>query len=620
MSFNTFCGTDPTNLATYNKVLTRFLEGGGGGGIAAVNQGANITIPNPAVPVVALANPLTAPLNLGGVDVLDTAGAMGANGTFLQSLGAGNGTAWVAGGGGGVAAVNAGVNITIPNPAVPVVALANPLTAPLNLGGVDVLDTAGAMGANGTVLSSLGAGNGTAWIAGGGGGIAAVNQGSNISIPNPAVPVVSLLSPLTTTLNLGGVNVLDTAGVMGANGTVLSSLGQGNGTAWIAAGGGGIAAVNAGTNIDIPNPAVPVVALANPLTAQLNLGTQDIIGTTSTINLINVGANASTITSGQIQTATVVAPIKDSTLTPANLVLADITQNDTLVLTDSSIQKTTGGTNLTIAHTQPLGDILMNTNAGQITMNCPLKTTSIFDNANSQGAVGQVLGCGPAGGTLEWVNQAASTVFPVAYIPYFNQLAIPSTQNTVKAVPPTADFIRGNITPTVAQLYDPAAVAAGQAVANQVLVECFINCSWDADTAAGIFSPVAPLLSQTGGAIPALGINDDQNLLFPVTMLWNLQFEVNAGPTPAPLQFGTPCLATSLIIWCPANAIILSASSPNYVNTSVYLSTRLDTTGLSSTDVITFYLDGYCGNNGSAINSNFNNEGTVSIKCSMVRN
>ena len=46
-------------------------------------------------------------------------------------------------------------------------------------------------------------------------------------------------------------------------------------------GGGGITAVNAGTNISIPNPAVPVVALQSPLTSQLNMGTQNITTTTA---------------------------------------------------------------------------------------------------------------------------------------------------------------------------------------------------------------------------------------------------------------------------------------------------------------------------------------------------
>lgn len=47
-------------------------------------------------------------------------------------------------------------------------------------------------------------------------------------------------------------------------------------------GSGGISAVNAGTNISIPNPAVPVVSLQSPLTSQLNVGTQNI--TTTTVN------------------------------------------------------------------------------------------------------------------------------------------------------------------------------------------------------------------------------------------------------------------------------------------------------------------------------------------------
>ena len=106
MSFNTFCGQDPANAATYQRVLLRFQEGGGGGGIAAVNAGANIDIPNPAIPIVSLQNPLTAPLNLGAVDVLATVGGAGAAGQILSSQGAGAGTQWIAAGGGGNPIVN----------------------------------------------------------------------------------------------------------------------------------------------------------------------------------------------------------------------------------------------------------------------------------------------------------------------------------------------------------------------------------------------------------------------------------------------------------------------------------------------------------------------------------
>jgi len=94
MSFNTFCGQDPANAATYNRVLLRFQEGGGGGGIAAVNQGPNITIVNPAVPVVEVANPLNATLNFGLQSLTDSAGNIGAIGEVLGCGAAGGQTLW----------------------------------------------------------------------------------------------------------------------------------------------------------------------------------------------------------------------------------------------------------------------------------------------------------------------------------------------------------------------------------------------------------------------------------------------------------------------------------------------------------------------------------------------
>lgn len=85
MSFNTFCGQDPTNAATFQKVLLRFQEGGGGGGVVAVNAAAagNITIPNPLIPVVSVANPLNAVLNLGTQSITGTTGSM----TLINAVG-----------------------------------------------------------------------------------------------------------------------------------------------------------------------------------------------------------------------------------------------------------------------------------------------------------------------------------------------------------------------------------------------------------------------------------------------------------------------------------------------------------------------------------------------------
>lgn len=152
MSFNTFCGQDPANAATYQRVLLRFQEGGGGGGIAAVNAGANIDILNPAIPVVALQNPLTATLNLGAVDVLATVGGAGAAGQILSSQGAGAGTQWIAAGGGGNPIVNSTNALAVVYPvlaagggAVPRQMLAADLVPPMSVnvanGDFNVADT-----------------------------------------------------------------------------------------------------------------------------------------------------------------------------------------------------------------------------------------------------------------------------------------------------------------------------------------------------------------------------------------------------------------------------------------------------------------------------------------------
>jgi hypothetical protein len=90
MSFDTFCGQEPTDPNTYQKVLTRFLPPLG---ILAVNAGANITIVNPAAPIISVANPLNATLNFGGQSLQDSGGGVGVAGQFL-SAGAGGQTLW----------------------------------------------------------------------------------------------------------------------------------------------------------------------------------------------------------------------------------------------------------------------------------------------------------------------------------------------------------------------------------------------------------------------------------------------------------------------------------------------------------------------------------------------
>jgi hypothetical protein len=85
MSFGTYWGTDPTNVAEYQKILPRYLPAGGGGGVAAVTEGVlgNISIPNPLVPFVSVRNPLNAVLNLGTQSITGTTGSL----TLVNLLG-----------------------------------------------------------------------------------------------------------------------------------------------------------------------------------------------------------------------------------------------------------------------------------------------------------------------------------------------------------------------------------------------------------------------------------------------------------------------------------------------------------------------------------------------------
>ena len=99
-------------------------------------------------------------------------------------------------------------------------------------------------------------------------------------------------------------NGLDTEGLpVGANGLVLkANSGAPLGVEWgTDASGGTVMAVNAGTNISVSGTiAQPIVNVSNPLTSVLNLGTQNITGTTSSITLTN---NAGPINSKSTTTA-----------------------------------------------------------------------------------------------------------------------------------------------------------------------------------------------------------------------------------------------------------------------------------------------------------------------------
>ena len=165
---------------------------------------------------------------------------------------------------------------------------------------------------------------------------------------------------------------------LGANNTSLTVDNTNlRGIGWVAGGGGGgINAVNPGNNIDVATVNnVATVSLENPLTAPLNIGTQDITGTTSNIILTNNGA---TIEMG------------GNGITPTNYSYAGINRQD--------------NGNLVIQNTAPNnGDIQLNTTNGIVSSNSALQVPAIRDAGGLTGGANQVLSAGPAGGSLVWV-------------------------------------------------------------------------------------------------------------------------------------------------------------------------------------------------------------------------
>ena len=112
-------------------------------------------------------------------------------------------------------------------------------------------------------------------------GVIGVNAGANIDISGTvSQPIVSLQSPLTSTLNMGAVALQDISGVTGTAGQFLSA-GAGGQAKW-ATPAYPVVSVSAGRNIDISGTTTPIISLDNPLTDTLNMGTQSVFYGAST--------------------------------------------------------------------------------------------------------------------------------------------------------------------------------------------------------------------------------------------------------------------------------------------------------------------------------------------------
>jgi len=174
---------------------------------------------------------------------------------------------------------------------------------------------------------------------------------------------------------------------LGTNGYVLTAdSSAGVGVKWASAGGAGVASITPGSNIGVNNaiPTAPVVSLLSPLTSTLNVGTQNVQGTTSQITLTNGGSQA-------VQQATTGFTSIDSTIatTKANVFKNAIsveTSTNKVQMTPTYVLKTVGTSALTVGTvgSAPLSLIGNggNTDGIQITqlMNTPTTLTTTLSN------------------------------------------------------------------------------------------------------------------------------------------------------------------------------------------------------------------------------------------------
>ena len=586
MSFNTFCGQDPANAATYNKVLLRFQEGGGGG-VAAVNAGANIDIPFPLVPVVALRAPLNANLDLGLVDVVDSGGVIGAAGTVLSSNGAGAGTSWIA-------AVPAG-NVAVPNDNTNVnrfltfVAAtggvqqiyadsgAGAVSVNPNQGDFNVVDTlkidqtSVAVGKN---AGSVGQGLQAVAI-----GLTAgqTNQGGDsIAIGSTAGQTAQGISSIAIGERAGETNQSNSAVAIGGNAGLTA---QGDASVAVGIGSG---ASNQGNNAVAVGNAAGNVAQG---IASVAVG----IGAGQT----NQGAGAVAIGSAAGQAAQGANAIAiGEEAGSINQTANSICINATGV----AVQTTTAG-----LYIDPIV-------AGPAIANpVPAATQFLtYDTATKEITYRDGAGIGGGGGGGTPITNT---------VPWGFETAITGSTGVMTSAP-AVDFMFNLFSAQVSNLYDPT-TPSPPLYSNVVMCECYVNCV----IPEAVFIPNLPYSTGTTN-----GLNDPAAAGVPATqILWHLQYyiaptAVPISPTPALSDFSSFAIASSPVLNFPQLSFFY-APPQNYFQSSVSIVGELDLTGVPTTSYIFFYLAAYT-NTGSidTRTTTGGTQGQISMRCYPVRN
>jgi len=201
----------------------------------------------------------------------------GANGLVLTTNSAAPlGLEWAVGGG-GVASVSAGNNITVSGTvANPVVALSSPLTTQVDMGNLKIVNCL-----DPTANQDVATKNYTD------GKVGSVSAGNNITIGGtPTAPTVALSSPITSQIDMGNLKIVNCLDPTAAQDVATKNYTDGK-----------VGSVSAGNNITIGGTlTAPTVALSSPLTTQLDMGSLKIV------NCLNPTSNQDVATKNYVDT------------------------------------------------------------------------------------------------------------------------------------------------------------------------------------------------------------------------------------------------------------------------------------------------------------------------------
>jgi hypothetical protein len=593
MSFNTFCGQDPANAATYQKVLLRFQEGGGGGGIAAVNAGANIDIPNPAVPVVAVANPLNATLNFGLQSLTDSAGNIGAIGEVLGCGAAGGQTLWGLAG----AAGNPVVNTTNANALLfPTLVTAGgglprqlfaddgltPISVNAFTGDFNVVDTVIITQSQLSIGKTAGAvGQGLQAVAI---GLTAgqTNQGGDgIAIGGQAGQTAQGISSVAIGQRAGQNNQSNSSVAIGADAGLQA---QGNASVAVGIGSGQFGQGN------------DAVAVGNA-SGQNNQGASSTaVGVSA--GETNQGAGAVAIGSGAGQGGQGVQAVAIG--------------NDAATINQTANSICINATGVALQTATASLYVAPIINSGAIGNPVPLATNFLLYNpATAEVTYGDGAGIGGGGG-VPAVN-AIAWGFETGNL---------SSTGAIKSGP-SAEFMSGTFSTTVGDLYD-SSTGSPPLYADRVFCTCSVNCVMDESA----FGPLLPYSTQqnTNGlnepqpasATSTLTNGNNINSNAATQILWHLQFSRNGG---AAQEFVTQTFASSPVLNFPYLSFAFLPLG-NKFHSSICMTGLLDITGFAAADTITFILNAYTNVNGSQIDTTTASglcTGAINMMCRPVR-